>query len=300
MSFVPPEDIPTWIPACALFWLLASIWRGWNRGVIRQAVSLGALALAIAAACYGGPFLAPALPAIGFPKFLRPLIAGVLIALLLWGTISAVSSIVFRKTDEQGVGLVRTAFGLGGAILGLFSGLLLLGVGAWSVRLAGSLADGLQTGARAKSPTKGNVPSSSPDPSALPSLKRMVEGSPLSPWIAKVDPVSPDWYPRLAKVGQVLASPAARERLFSDPALAAIAKNPRLGFLRDDPVLQEALRSADLWTLLRSPKVQAAAADTQLLTALRLTEVDLALERALHAQGRSPENRGGEPRRLKP
>ncbi len=298
MSVFLPEDIPTWIPACALLWLLASVWKGWTRGVIRQAVSLCALALAIATACYVGPLLAPALPAIGFPKFLRPLVAGALIAFVVWATIAAVSSIVFRKTDEQGFGLVRTAFGLGGAILGLFSGLLLLGVGAWSVRLTGSLADGLQKGARARPSGKGSSPS--PESSPLSSLKKIVEDSTLSLWITKVDPVSPDWYPRLSKVGQVLTSPTARDRLLSDPSFAAVAKNPRLGFLRDDPVLQEALRTADLWTLLRSPKIQAAAADTQLLTALRLADVDAALDRALAAQARFPESRGAEARRLKP
>ena len=289
MSFVPPEDIPAWIPVCAVFWLLASTWKGWSRGLIRQAVSLAALMGAVAAGFYIGPILAPALPAIGFPRFLRPLVAGSLVAFLIWGTLTSMSAIVFRRTDEQGVGVVRTFYGLSGAVLGLVSGLLVLALGAWGIRLAGSLADGLQTGAQAKPLKKGQQPPSSPDPSPLAALKKTVEESPLSAWITKVDPVSPDWYPRLSKIGQALTSPAARERLLADPSFEAVAKNPRLGALRDDPALQEALRSADLWTLLRSPKVQAAAADTQLLTALRLAEVDQALERALHPQGRPPE-----------
>ena len=304
MSFVPLEDIPAWIPVCAVFWLLASAWRGWSRGLIRQAVSLAALLGAVAAGFYIGPILAPALPAIGFPRFLRPLVAGGLVAFLIWGTVTSMSAIVFRRTDEQGVGVVRAFYGLSGALLGLLSGLLLLSLGAWGVRIAGSLADGLQTGAQAKPHKKGQPPPSAPDPSPLAALKKTVEESPLSAWITKVDPISPDWYPRLSKVGQALTSPAARERLLGDPAFEAVAKNPRLGALRDDPALQEALRSADLWTLLRSPKVQAAAADTQLLTALRLAEVDQALERALHPQSRPAERlqeaRPLEARRAKP
>jgi hypothetical protein len=71
--------------------------------------------LALVAAFYAGPLLAPALPAIGFPRFLRPLVAGALIALLIWGTLTSVSSIVFRRTSEQGVGMVRAVYGLGGA-----------------------------------------------------------------------------------------------------------------------------------------------------------------------------------------
>ena len=300
MSFVPSADIPTWIPVSALLWLLASAWRGWSRGVIRQCVSLIALIGAIGAAVYAGPLLAPALPALGFPLFIRPLVAGALIVLLIWGTIATISSILFRKTDEQGVGLVRTAYGLGGALLGLLSGLLLLGVCAWAVRIAGSLADGLQTGARLKSPAKGQPAPIAAETSALASLKKAVEKSSLSEWIAKADPLTPEWYPRLGKIGQILASPAASERLLADPALATIARSPHLAAIRNDPDLQEALRSADLWTLLRSPKVQAGAADTQLRTALKLLDVDRALERALHPPNTPPPSRAGELRRAKP
>lgn len=300
MSFVPPADIPTWIPVCALSWLLASTWRGWSRGVIRQCVSLIALIAAIGTAVYAGPLLAPALPALGFPVFIRPIVAGTLIVLLIWGTVATISSIIFRKTDEQGVGLVRTAYGLGGALLGLLSGLLLLGICAWGVRIAGSLADGLQTGARVKSPSKGQPAQVSTEASALPSLKRIIEESPLSAWIAKADPITPEWYPRLGKIGQILASPAASERLLADPAFATIARSPHLASIRNDPDLQDALRSADLWTLLRNPKVQAAAADTQLRTALSLLDVDRALERALRPQNTPPPHRAGEPRRAKP
>jgi hypothetical protein len=300
MSFISPDDIPTWIPVCAVFWLLASAWRGWNRGLVRQAMSLGALMLALVAAFYIGPLLAPALPAIGFPRFLRPLVAGALIALLIWNTLTSVSSIIFRRTNEQGFGLVRAVYGLGGAALGLLSGLLLLGLAAWGVRLAGSLADGLQAGVQAKPQKKGQPAPAVPDPTALTALKKTVEDSPVTAWISKVDPVSPEWYPRLGKIGQVLTSQGARERLLADPAFDAVARNPRLVALRDDPELQEALRSADLWTLMRSAKVQAAAADTQLLTALRIREVDLALERALQTNNRSQEPRPPEPRRAKP
>lgn len=300
MSLLPPEDVPTWIPACALVWLLASVWRGWSRGVIRQTVSLGALVGGAATAFYAGPLLAPALPTLGFPIFFRPLFAGGLVVLLVWGTVTAISSIVFRKTDEQGVGLVRIAYGLGGALLGLLSGLLLLGMCAWGVRIAGSLADGLQAGAQVRQAVKGRTVSFSGDAGALPSLKKIIEESPAAFWISKVDPLTPEWYPRLAKIGQVLTNPTAADRLFADPALAVVARNPRLAAIRSDPTLQEALRSADLWTLLRNPKVQAVAADTQLRTSLKLADLDGALERALHSKNRHPESRLAEPRHAKP
>jgi hypothetical protein len=300
MSFVPPEDIPTWIPASTLIWLAMSVWRGWRRGVIRQGVSLLALIGAICAAIYAGPLLAPAIPALGFPVFLRPLVAGALIILLIWGTIATVSSIIFRKTDEQEVGLVRMTYGLGGAFLGLLLGLLLLGVCGWGVRIAGSLADGLQTGAKVKSTAKGLPPPVPAETRALPSLKKIIEESPLSEWFAKADPITPEWYPRLVKIGRILASPAASERLFADPAFANVARNSHLASIRSDPVLQEAIRSGDLWTLLRSPKVRAAAADTQLQTTMSLLDVDRAIERALHPQNTPPPPRAGEPRRAKP
>lgn len=300
MSFVAPEDIPTWIPVCTLIWLLLSAWRGWRRGVIRQGVSLVALAVGIGAAVYGGPLLAPAIRPLGVPVFLRPLVAGALIVLLIWGTIATIASVIFRKTDDQGIGLVRTVYGLGGAFLGLLSGFLLLGVCAWGVRLAGSLADGLQTGAKGKSTAPVRPGTVSAETGALPSLKKIVEESPLSEWIAKADPISSAWYPRLGKIGQILANPAACERLLADPAFAAVVRSPHLAALRSDPDIQEALRSADLWTLLRSSKVQAAVDDTQLQTALNLPDVDRALELALHPPPNKAPLRSGESRRAKP
>ncbi len=283
MSAPSLDDLPGWVPACAAFWLLGCTWNGWRRGLVREAVSLVALAAAVAAGFWLGPLIGPAIPEFGFPRFLKPVFGGVLVGTLLYGTIAMVSSIVFRKTDDQGIGMVRTLFGLSGALLGMLSGLGILALCMLGVRLMGSFADGLHKGAVAKAPRKDLPVPSPPELNPLATLKRLVDASPAAEWMARVDPVSPPMYARLSRAGQVLANAAARDKLFADPALGAVAKNPRLLAIKEDPLLQEALRSAELWTLLRSPKVQAAAADTQLVTALRALDLDAALARALNA-----------------
>jgi hypothetical protein len=220
------------------------------------------------------------------------------VGLLLWVTITMISAVIFRKTDDQGVGIIRTVYGLSGAVLGLFSGLTVLALGAWGAHLAGSLSDGLQKGTLIKHSLKENsAPAASvADPTTLTAFKNALEDSPLGGWIAKVDPVSPSLYPRLGKIGQVLTSNTARERLLADPELEAVAKNPRLLALKEDAKLQEELRSADLWAILRNPKVQAAAADTQLMTTLRAIDLDRAMDRALNP----PDRTGAPARRAKP
>lgn len=274
-----PAEIPPWVPLCAAFWLLANTWLGWQRGPVRQAASLLGLALGSAAGFWLGPAIAPVVPTFGFPQFLRPVFGGCLLGLAVWGAISILSSIVFRRTGEQGWGMIRMVYGLSGAALGLLSGLVVLGVGAIAVRSAGSFADGVQ---KADHPnTRGNPrPRAATDDHPLSILKKAIEDSPAAPVLNALDPLPGNLYARLEKAGEVFASPSAKLRLMSDPAMSGIAKNPKLIALMNDGPLQEALRSGDLAAILRNPKVQAAASDTQLLTLLRTMDLDAILEKA--------------------
>lgn len=274
-----PAEIPPWVPLCAAFWLLASTWLGWQRGPVRQAASLSGLALGAAAGFGLGPVIAPVVPTFGFPQFLRPVFGGCLLGITIWGAISIFSSIVFRKTEEQGWGMIRMVYGLSGAALGLLSGLVVLGIGAVGVRSAGSFAEGVQKADRPAARTNTRSRAATEE-HPLNILKKAIDNSTVAPVLNALDPLPRSLYARLEKTGEVFASPSARQRLMSDPAMNMLAKNPKLIALMNEGPLQEALRSGDLAAILRNPKVQAAASDTQLLTLLRTMDLDALLERA--------------------
>lgn len=276
------QEIPPWIPASAGIWLLTSTWLGWRRGVVRQAASLVGLALAVAAGFWLGPLIEPIVPALGLPNFLRPLLGGCLVGALIWGGVSTLSHIIFRRTEDQGFGLIRLFYGFSGAALGLLSGLTVLALAAWGVRFFGSFAEGLHQGTKSAIQAKGKGrPHLAPEPAPLVFLKKSIEDSAAGALLWKLDPLSPGVYPRVQKMGQVLTNPIARDRLLADPSMDALARNAKILALKSDPDLQDALRAGNVWEVLRHPKVQLAAADAQLLTQFRTINLDNILDRAL-------------------
>ena len=287
MQSLLPADIPTWVPACAGFYLLASIWLGWRRGLVRQAASLIGILAGLALGFTVGPILAPAVPALGFPSFFKPAISGCALGLCVWGALMLLSSIVFRKTEEQDFGLIRILYGTSGAALGLLSAFVMICVGAWGVRCFGSFAEGLHASPTTDHRVKSR-PTQDQDMPALVALKKAVEESPIGGFLNQFDPLPKNLYPRLQKVGQLLTSPKAKERFMADPILAPLSKNSKLLALQNDPELLDAIQSGDLWRVIRNPKILAAASDTQLLTALRTSELDAALDRALAYGGAIP------------
>jgi len=287
MQSLLPADIPTWVPACAGFYLLASIWLGWRRGLVRQAASLIGILAGLVLGFTVGPFLAPAVPALGFPSFFKPVLSGGALGLFVWGAIMLLSSIVFRKTEEQDFGLIRIFYGMSGAALGLLSSLVVICVCAWGVRCFGSFAEGLHSPLANDHPIKTRN-SLDQDTPPLVALKKAVENSPIGGFLNQFDPLPKNLYPRLQKVGQLLTNPKAKERFMADPILSPLSKNSKLLALQNDPELLDAIQSGDMWRVIRNPKILAAASDTQLLTALRTSELDAALDRALASGGAIP------------
>jgi hypothetical protein len=226
-----------------------------------------------------GPLIAPIIPSLGLPHFLRPLLGGVFVGILISIAVSLFSQIIFRKTEDQGFGVIRLFYGFTGAGLGLAYGLFVLALAAWGVRFFGSFAEGLVTGANAARTNPKKQPAVEPAPLVL--INKALETSPAGTFLGMVDPLPPDMYPRLHKIGQIFTDQQAKERFLADPSVAAFSKSAKILSLKSDPELQEALHAGDVWAVLRNPKVQLAAADAQLLTALRTIDLDKALDHAL-------------------
>ena len=285
---IAAAEIPPWIYGCLAFWLLASVWVGWRNGVARQIVSLAALGGAVVCGYHAGPFVAPLIPTFGFPVFLRPIMGGILIGALIWIMVGVISSIVLRRTDDQDFGIIRFAYGLLGGILGLVSGLAIIGLGAWGLRVSGSLAEGIQAGTRPKSAPKAAgsqhaalLPQPEQEPGLLLLLKKQLDASPFADALKTLDPVPAKAYQRLAKIGQILGDKQATDRLLALPTLQSVSKNPKLLALKDDPDFIAAVRSGNILEALKNPKLHAAASDTQILTTIGTLDADKALDQAL-------------------
>ena len=96
----------------ALILIAFEIVRGWRLGVVRQVVRLLALFCAYAAALFGGRLLLPLLrPLLRVPDLLLSLVAGAILALVVYALINALGAILFKRTGQQDAGTVRLLYG---------------------------------------------------------------------------------------------------------------------------------------------------------------------------------------------
>src|SRR5947207_873141 len=76
--------------------------RGWRLGLMRQLVRVCAVIVAYASAIYGGRLLVPILrPFLGMPDFVVAILAGSLLALLIYSVISNLGRIFFKRTAQH-------------------------------------------------------------------------------------------------------------------------------------------------------------------------------------------------------
>ncbi len=284
MNLAAPADIPNWVIGCVAIWLLGCIWMGWRRGVIRQAVAIAALAAGFFTAFSAAPILSSIVPPLGFPVFVRPIVAGVVSGILMWIIVMISGAILFKRTEEQSFGIIRFIYGTLGAGLGLVFGLTVLALAAWTIRLSGTFREGV---ARSRIPSKHRAAASAPASTSrstsdtILEIKHLLERTAITSLLSKFDPFPQTLYPQIEKAGQLLSSPEALERLFLAPEMQSISRHPKVMAVREDSAIQEKLRAGDLVSVMRNPKVRAAASDTQILTALNAIslekQVDLAL-----------------------
>jgi hypothetical protein len=114
--------------------------RGWRLGIVRQALSILAIAAAYVAGFAGGKFLIPVLRWTGFPDRILILLGGALLGVVIFTVITVFSATLFKRTAHQGVGLIRFGYGASGALLGAAFGGFLVLVMAIAIRLLGAVA----------------------------------------------------------------------------------------------------------------------------------------------------------------
>jgi hypothetical protein len=272
------NPLPTnFLAIAAAIWILFMAWRGWRLGIVRQTLNILAVGAAYGGGWYGGAFLLPILRPLGFPDRILAIIGGAIVGLATYCAISGLSALLFKRTSQQSVGMVRFGFGVSGALLGAAFGGFLLLVMAVAIRLLGSVAEASAAQADATHHPNRLVTS-------LTGLKHSIEQGTTGAIIERVDPVPEKVYDTLGKVGRLTAHPESLTRFSEDNHVRSLSAHPKILALRDDPEVAKAVREQDFLTLLRHPKIVAAANDPEVLKLMGGFDLEKALDFALQNQ----------------
>jgi hypothetical protein len=270
----------------ALVLILFEVARGWRNGVARQAVRLVALTAAYAVAIFGGRLLLPLVrPFLRVPDFFISLVAGALLALVVYAVINTLGSILFKRTGQQSAGLIRLVYGVCGAALGIFFGLFSVWLVVVAIRSVGSVASAEfrnQASAHHSPEPLSSPPAPTPAPivASLAKLKNSIELGSLGKAVKAVDVVPANTYQTLGKVGTIVSNPQSAERFLSYPGAKELTGNPKIVALREDPEIVGLIKQQRFLDLLQNPKLIEAVNDPALAAQVRSFEFQKALDYA--------------------
>ena len=275
----------------AVVLLLLEVIRGYRLGLPRQLMRGAAVIAAYAAAYFGGNLMLPLLrPILKWPDFIVSMIGGALLAIVVYGVIAGLGSILFKRTAQHGSASVRLVYGLSGAFTGLCFGFFFLWLILVGIRSVGSIAEA-QTSVRPRP----EPPASRPAPEKpmalekfdadtltafLARLKNSVEQGKLGDVIKRTDVTPPDVYQALKDAGTVSADPERARKFLSFPGAVELSEHPKIVALRNDPEIADLIRQGRILELLHHPRLLAAANDPTLVEKVKQFDIKKALEYA--------------------
>jgi hypothetical protein len=275
----------------AVVLLFLEIIRGYRMGLPRQLMRGAAVIAAYAAAYFGGQLLLPVLqPILKWPDFILTMIGGAILALVIYGLIASLGSILFKRTAQHASATVRLVYGFSGALTGVVFGLFFIWLFLVGIRSVGSIADA-QVQARPEpeapppsSRAERQLPFEKIDADSLNSflarLKNSVELGSVGNLLKKTDVTPPDVYQALKDAGTVAANPESARRFLSFPGAVELSEHPKIVALRNDPEIADLIRQGRIMELLQHPRVLAAANDPTLVEGLKRFDIKKALEYA--------------------
>lgn len=264
----------------AIVLLLFEVIRGWRLGIMRQLMRGAAIIAAYAAGYFGGGLMVPLLrPILKWPDFVISMIGGALLALVVYGVIAGLGSILFKRTAQQSSGPVRLLYGLSGALAGLCFGAFFIWLIVVGIRSVGSIAHA-QVQARPRieeSPALRKFDADSLSAS-IARLKNSVELGAVGDVFKKTDVTPASVYQTLNDVGTVCANPESAQRFLSFPGAVELSEHPKIVALRNDPEIADLISQGKLLELLRHPRVLEAANDPTLVERVKQFDLKKALE----------------------
>jgi colicin V production protein len=276
----------------AVVLLLFEIIRGYRLGLPRQLMRGAAVIAAYAAAYFGGNLMMPLLrPVLKWPDFIVSMIGGALLAIVVYGVIASLGTLLFKRTAQHASGGVRLVYGFSGALTGVVFGLFFIWLLLVGIRTVGSVADAeVQAHPRAEN----NPARSSRDEKRLSlenldadsltaflaRLKNSVELGKLGDVVRRTDFTPPALYQTLKDAGTVCANPENARRFLSFPGAAELSEHPKIVALRNDPEVADLIRQGRILELLQNRRVLEAANDPTLVEKVKEFDIRRALEYA--------------------
>ena len=259
--------------------VLVQAFRGWRLGVVRQLVNLGALLLAYGFALLCGRLATPIFHPLGYPDLLVSALVGSVVGCLVYFSVAALGRILFRRTDQQSLGLVRLGYGAGGSFLGMLGGLVTVWLLVLGIRFLGTAAEAEVNLARRDHGR--SAPPASEVAVQLAHLKRSLDSGTTGAVISSMDPIPARSYVIVNKITKVLSSVESMNRFVSFPGTRTLGENPRILALRQDPEILRHVQKHDFLGLLSNAHIVAALNDPQVSRLVREFELEKALDYAL-------------------
>jgi hypothetical protein len=257
--------------------------------LIRQLVRVAALAAAYAAPVFGGGLLLPiARPFLKMPDIVLSILAGAVLALVIYALVTSVGMVLFKRAGQQNSQLVHLIHGFAGAIVGLVFGAFFLWLIVASIRAVGAVADA-QIRSQANSPEAGQRRRFLSEPNAgstalatsLARLKNSLDLGLPGKALKQTDPVPLGTYEALGKVASVFSSPERAQKFLTFLGARELSEHPKIVALRGDPEISEMIAQGRFLDLLQNQRIIDAENDPTLADQIKKFDLQKALNYAI-------------------
>jgi Colicin V production protein len=263
--------------------ILFEMIRGWRLGLMRQVMRVVAVVAAYAAGYFAGDLLVPLLRSIlKMPDIVVSVPARIILAVIVYGIIASLGTILFKRTAQQGAGVFRLVYGLSGALIGFGFGVFFVWLLLVGIRSAGSIADA-QVQAQSSLPQRVS-PKPNLDADSLmrlvARLKNSLELGTVGSVVKRTDVMPTGELQTLSEMGTVLANPETASKFLNSPGARELSDHPRIVALRNDPEITEMITQGRIVELLRDQRVLDAMNDPTLMERVKQFDLKKALEHA--------------------
>ena len=277
----------------AIVLILFEVVRGWRLGLPRQLVRVAGLAVAYAAAFLGGKLVVPlARPFLKLPDIILSALGGAVLALVVYGLVASLGTILFKRIGQQNSKLVRVVYGFSGAVIGLFFGALLLWMTVVGIRAIGAVGDAQVRSLASSQAADIHAPDvrrrflgesaeqSTTLARSLARLKNSLELGTVGEAVKRTDPVPSQNYETLGKVGSVFSNPKAAQKFLMFPGARELSEHPKIVALRNDPEISDMIAQGRVLDLLQDRRIIDAANDPTLREQIKKFDLQHALDYA--------------------
>jgi hypothetical protein len=287
MTEPPADSWQTGFFIAAAILILLQAARGWRLGIVRQVAQIVALGGAYVAAWIGGAKVAPYLEPLGLAYPVLVALGGAAIFAIVFIVISGLSAVLFKKTGDQSVGMVKLGYGLSGAAVGGLFGLFIVWIAILAIRVLGTIAETeaeavkrLQAG-RSESAGDGGMPNPNPLVRGLAELKQSLGQGTTGAVVEQIDPIPGAVYRVIEKVGTMVGNEKSLTRFMDYPGVKPLAEHPKIVALQRDPQIARQVSEKNIFALMRNPNVVAVANDQEVMNLMRDFEFEKALDYAV-------------------